>query len=260
MVEAGIKVAVYNQAHLDAIDSVWPDWFTMQRGDNIPDGVFSLFPMRYDSRRKERDVKIIEDIKKTCKHFIDLTPLEAKNEFLEGKGSVIYDHRNCKIYCNISQRATLPALNAYIEELNKISKKPWTAIHFSAKDKKGVPIYHTDCLFQLLNKHALVCLSSLTETDKAKVISELTSPEKNITPYELMDISFEEAETMCCNVLNVINDKNENVLLISKLAERNYSKDHKEILDAHYKIVANDVETLEFVGGGSTRCLLAEYF
>lgn len=260
MKDAGIDVALYKQANLDALDSVWPDWFTIQRSDIIPDGVFSLFPMRCESRRKERDELIIADLKKTCKHFIDISALEAKNEFLEGKGSVIYDHRNCKLYVNLSQRATLPALKVYVEELNKISLKTWSIVTFSGKDKNSFPIYHTDCFFQLLNKHALVCLSALNETDKKLVIDELTNPEKNVTPYEIIDISFEEAEHMCCNIFNVLNDKRENVLLISKNAEKSYTPQHMELLSKHYKILSNDVSTMEYVGGGSTRCLLAEFF
>jgi hypothetical protein len=46
----------------------------------------------------ERDAEIIEKFKKTYKHFIDLSHWEEKGLALEGKGSVVFDYRNTKIY------------------------------------------------------------------------------------------------------------------------------------------------------------------
>ncbi len=260
MKAAGVDVVVYDQEDLTAYDSIFPDWFTIQRGDSIPGGVLTIFPMRHPSRRRERSTKIIEELKKTCKHFIDLTGLEATEQFLEGKGSVIYDHRNNKIYCCNSTRATLTAIDAYVTELNKISLKPWRAVVFTGKDDAGNVIYHTDCMLQLLDKHALVCANSLTKEQRDMVVKELTDPALNVKPYQVVEISFEEVKHMCCNILNVINNKGENVLLMSRQASENYTKEHMELLSAHYKLVASDVTTIEKQGGGSTRCLLAEYF
>ncbi len=257
---AGVDVVVYDQEDLTAYDAIFPDWFTVQRGDSIPDGVLTVFPMRYPIRRKERSDKMIEELKKTCKHFIDLRGLEATEQYLEGKGSVIYDHRNNKIYCCNSGRATLQAIEHYVKELNKISTKPWRAVIFKGKDREGRLIYHTDCMLQLLEKHALVCVSALDKDEKEHVLDELTNPAKNVEPYSILDISFEEDEHMCCNILNVINDKGENVLLMSKQAFENYTKEHKDVLAANYRLVPSDVSLIEQVGGGSTRCLLAEYF
>lgn len=260
MKNAGIEVVTYEQEDTTAYDAIFPDWFTIQRGTSIPDGVLTVFPMKYPSRRKERSTKIIEELKKTCKHFIDLTDLEAKEEFLEGKGSVIYDHRNNKIYCCNSARASLNAINKYIEELNKISLKPWKPVIFTGKDNKGNVIYHTDCMLQLLGKHALVCAESLDSTQKEMVLKELTDPTLNIDPYDVVEISYEEVTHMCCNVLAVTNNKGESVLLTSKQASDNYTKEHYDFLKKHHKMVSSDVGTIELLGGGSTRCLLAEYF
>ena len=266
MMDAGIEVISYVQNDPKAPDSIYPDWFTVQRGPSIPDGVLTLFPMRYPSRRKERDEKIINELKKTCKYFIDLTYLEASDQFIEGKGSVIYDHRNNKLYCCISPRATIAAVEAYVTELNKISLKPWKAVVFTGVDQNGQPIYHTDCMLQILDKHVLLCVKSLDRatdqgtidrSQRERVISELTDP-KSAHPYQVVDISYEEVNHMCCNIFNVINKKNENVLLMSKQASENYTPDHLMLLKTNYEIVVSDVTTIEKLGGGSTRCLLAE--
>lgn len=63
-------------------------------------GVFILYPMFHKSRRNERDPKIIEDLKKKYKYFIDLREFEAEDKALEGKGSLVFDYRNKKIFCS----------------------------------------------------------------------------------------------------------------------------------------------------------------
>lgn len=257
---AGVEVVVFDQKDPVAYDSIFPDWFTVQRCPAVPDAVLTLFPMKYPSRRRERDDKIIEELRKSCKHLIDMRELEKEEEFLEGKGSVIYDLKNNKIYCCNSARASLNAINKYIEELNKISLKPWRAVVFTGKDKEGKVIYHTDCMLQIIKGRALVCAESLSKEQEEIVIRELTDPELNVESYEVVKISYEEVSHMCCNVFNVINNKGESVLLVSKQAFENYKREHLELLQKHYKLVVNDVTTIETLGGGSTRCLLAEYF
>ncbi len=43
-----------------APDAIFPDWFTTHKNDDIPDGVFILYPMKHHSRQLERDHEIIE--------------------------------------------------------------------------------------------------------------------------------------------------------------------------------------------------------
>jgi hypothetical protein len=38
-------------------------------------------------------------LSKNYKHFIDLSHWEEKEKALEGKGSIVFDYRNCKMYC-----------------------------------------------------------------------------------------------------------------------------------------------------------------
>jgi hypothetical protein len=43
---------------------VFPDWFTTHKNDDIPEGVFILYPMKHKTRQLERDEEIIEKLKK----------------------------------------------------------------------------------------------------------------------------------------------------------------------------------------------------
>ncbi len=264
IVKAGVGVKVFKQPSRDAVDAVFPDWFTVQRGNISSEGVLSVFPMRFETRRKERDNTIIDELKKGCKHFIDISYMEKEGKFLEGKGSLIYDHRNRKIYCCTSDRVSPIALEVYMREINKISAKPWTSVTFLGKDNANKVIYHTDCMLQLLNEHVLVCLDAFKEPGQREmVLDELTNPAKNEHPYKkehIVNLSFDEVGHMCCNVINVVNNEGDHIILMSKQAYTSYSVAHREELKKHYKLVYCDLKTLEDVGGGSARCLMAEYF
>ncbi len=261
IMKAGVNVQLYVQHNEKALDSVFPDWFTIQRGNVAAEGLLTIFPMCHPSRRLERNPALIAELRKECKYFVDLSALESKGEVLEGKGSVLYDHRNYKIYCCISTRACESALQNYLVEINKISKHPWKAVTFQGKDRNGDLIYHTDCMMQLLAKHVVLCGATLEEAERARLVDELSNPAKNSHPYKVIsDISFEEMGKMCCNIINVKNHCGEDVILMSKKAYKGYSPEHRRILSENYKLMYTDIETLEEVGGGSVRCLLAEYF
>jgi hypothetical protein len=84
-----------------APDSIFPDWFTTHKNSDIPEGVFILYPMKHPSRQVERDLEIIKELRKQYKHFIDLSYWENHGKALEGKGSLVFDYRNHKIYCSL---------------------------------------------------------------------------------------------------------------------------------------------------------------
>jgi len=104
--KVGIKVHEFKHKDGRAPDSVFPDWFTTHKNDEIPEGVFILYPMKYKSRQLERDAEVISTLRKNYKHFIDLSHWERKGLALEGKGALVFDYRNQKMYCSLSPRAS----------------------------------------------------------------------------------------------------------------------------------------------------------
>ncbi len=218
--------------------------------------------MKCPSRRKERLSSLIRDLKKLYIHFIDLTHFEQKGEFLEGKGSCVFDTRNQKIYCNISDRTHLSVAKFLILSLNKISNEPWKLVSFHAVDINNKSIYHTDCMLTVFNKHIAICLEAIKNNEeKLKVIKEITDDELNPRgKYELLNLSSSEIEHMCANCFMLRKENEELAIFMSKRAYIGYSNEHMEILKDNYGIVVSVVDTLEDVGGGSCRCLLAELF
>jgi hypothetical protein len=128
-----IDVKVFDQAHKEALDSVFPNnWFSTHHDEDFPEGLLIIYPVKSPLRRLEKSPEIISYLKGLYKDFIDLSYLEAENEFLESTGCLIFDFQGKKIYCSVSERATAKAINTFAEEFNKRSKNPYKLITFSA--------------------------------------------------------------------------------------------------------------------------------
>jgi len=242
-------------------DAIFPDWFTTHKNNDIPEGVFILYPMRHHSRQLERDEIIIERLKKQYTHFIDLTKWESRDLALEGKGSLVFDYRNQKIFCSLSQRANKEVVDDLINEWNKISRRPYRPVTFSSFDKHDDQIYHTDCMLTLLHDHVVVSLVCIKdENEKSNLIKELTDTKINKHTYEIIDITRDEVEGMCANMFNLRDGEGNNAIIMSDRARRTYEESKFELLNSRYKILVANIDMIEYVGGGSTRCMLAEKF
>ena len=113
------------------------------------------------SRRKERTQAVVDSLKKDYKHVIDLTPFEEKDMALEGKGAVVFDHRNHQFFINTSQRSCPEVALEMLKQWNSISSEPYRIVFLEAYDWEGRRIYHTDCLLTILHDHVLFCSSAI---------------------------------------------------------------------------------------------------
>jgi hypothetical protein len=149
--------------------------------------------MKYQSRRNERTPEIIARLQKGYKYTIDLTHFEKQGLALEGKGAIVFDHRNRTFYCARSQRSHIEVINELVERFNELAINskafPYKAVTFEAKDQRGDVIYHTDCLMSLHAKHVTVCLDAIRNpAEKAALIDSLT---KGTHPVSILELSLE---------------------------------------------------------------------
>ena len=70
--------------------------------------------------------------------MIDLTHFEKEGKALEGKGSVVFNHRSRCFYVAISNRAHAEVVDKFVEEWNKICldglNNPYKSVTFQAID------------------------------------------------------------------------------------------------------------------------------
>ncbi len=148
-----------------------------------------------------------------------------------------------------------------IIQWNKISSKAYKAVTFSAYDRKGNVIYHTDCMLTLLYDHAVVCVTAIKDKrERKRLMIELTNPPLNTRPYQILEIDRMEIEGMCANMFNLVDNEGNNVIVMSDRARRTYDPEKFQELLENYKVIVANIDMIEHVGGGSTRCMLAEKF
>ena len=127
---------------------------------------------------------------------------------------------------------------------------------FNAYDENKEKIYHTNVMLSIGEKYAVICAESIIDNKrKSKVIETLESAEK-----EVLDISFKQMRSFCANILEVRNSENEHCLIMSEKARKAFTSEQIKRLERHCKVISSPLNIVEEIGGGSSRCMLAELF
>ena len=116
-------------------------------------------------------------------------------------------------------------------------------------------------MMTLLHDHAVVCMTTLNNKKERKnLVVELSNPPLNRHPYKILEIDRLEIEGMCANMFNLVDSNGKNTVIMSDRARRSYDPEKFEELQENYKVIVANIDMIEHVGGGSTRCMLAEKF
>ncbi|MRX28572.1 arginine deiminase-related protein [Kangiella sp. HZ709] len=228
-------------------DAVFPNnWFST---DEL--GQITLFPMKTENRKAEvRPSELIALANKSGYQQKELTNISDSQQILEGTGSIIFDHKNKIAYAAISDRCEKNIFEQYAKD------NGYQAISFESKSSNGKPFYHTNVMLSIGEGFAAICVDAITESDRDKVIGSLKAHHKQI-----IELSLEQTEkSFCANILQLRNLRGELLIVMSDSAYHGFSKEQKNLLKLHGKLVPCPIDTIESVGGGSARCMLAENF
>lgn len=230
----------------DTPDSIFPNnWVSFHHG------VVVLYPMQAENRRRERSLNFIHHIaeknKLSLDQVIDLSHEESNGKYLEGTGSIVFDHYNKKAYASLSERTD----QSLLEDICKTLK--YEAIYFNAVDENNFPIYHTNVMMAIGEKFAVICLDSIKNIEeKEKIIQSLKTNNK-----EIIEISYDQMNHFCGNILQ-LKGNDDYVIAMSKTAFNHFTEAQKIQLEQHGKIAYSDISTIETHGGGSVRCMICE--
>ena len=246
LMKAGIEVNVFSPTdEIISPDGVFPNnWFS-----TTPNGQLILYPMMAANRRMERREELIDRIKKNYSETIDLTYLEKDEHYLEGTGSLVIDHENKIVFASLSQRTNKKALL----EWNK--KMKYEINTFESVDHNNEIIYHTNVVMSLADGFAIVCLDAIKEKKDRDVIQEKLSS-KN----ELIIISKEQLHLFCGNCIGLKNNSGEQFIVMSTQAYHGFTEKQKNRMIRYATIIHSGLTTIETIGGGSARCMIAELF
>ena len=245
----GVNVTVIEDSLLPPKpDAIFPNnWASFHA-----DGKVILYPLCAPNRRPERRMDIIETLKEKflVKEVIDLSYYEKENRFLESTGSIIFDRENKIAYACLSPRTDK---NIFIEVCNLLQYKP---IYFSAIDKNGQAIYHTNVMMCVGSRFCVICLESITEKQERETICNSLIN----TGHQIIDISFEQTSNFAGNMLELSTGHQQNILVLSQTAYESLQNQQKAILESLVELVPISIKTIETIGGGSARCMIAEIF
>jgi len=227
-------------------DAVFPNnWISFHH-----DGTVFLYPMLSAIRNTERRADIIENLKQHFKigNAIDLTGSE--NQILEGTGSMVFDHANRIVYACLSPRTSKDLLEKFASTVG------YVPVSLVCLDASGAEIYHTNVVMCIGEKFAVVCLDTIKNSaERSLVFGSLRE-----TNHEIVEISFEQMNRFAGNMLEVRSRQGKSFLLMSGAARKSLNKSQIEQIEKHAEILSSDIETIEAVGGGSVRCMMAEIF
>lgn len=246
--DAGVRVIV----GADTVQPIKPDavfpnnWVSFHA-----DGTVVLYPMEAPNRRLERREDLILQVAREGNfrilRTIDLTAHEAQQKFLEGTGSLVLDRPGRLAYACSSSRTQLDALADFAQVLD------YRVVSFEALGREGSPVYHTNVVMSVGKSFAVLCAESIPSPEsRASVMALLRD-----TGHELVDISMAQMQCFAGNLLELDSRKGP-VIAISALAWEHLDAAQRRVLEAHGSIVAARIPTIERIGGGSVRCMLAE--
>ena len=232
-------------------DSIFPNnWISMHQ-----DGTVVLYPMCAVNRRWERRNDILEILKRnfSVKEIIDLSAPENDGKFLEGTGSMIFDHENKIAYGSVSLRLDEPLFREFCE---KFGFEPVVFHSYQTANNERLPIYHTNVMMCVADQFVVICLDCIDdETERVKVVNAIVNSGK-----EIIEISESQMQQFAGNMLQVQNAEGKKFLVMSQSAYQSLTQEQISNIEKYSEIIYSDLETIETNGGGSARCMLAEVF
>lgn len=248
--DAGIEVIVMEaEARAETPDALFPNnWFSTHA-----DGRLLLYPMATPSRRRERRPERLRAVLASrgypVRETIDFTAMESKGVWVEGTGSMVFDRRLGTVYAVRSPRTHVEAVDQVAGCLG------YRPVFFDAVDGAGLAIYHTNVLMALGERLAIFAASLVPDPrERASVLAALEA-----SGHEHLEISAEQVRHFAGNVL-FLNGISGPVAAISQRAFASLDAPKRRQLERHASPVVCDVATIEHVGGGGIRCMLAEIF
>jgi hypothetical protein len=229
-------------------DEVFPNnWISFHA-----DGSVVLYPMMAPNRRLERRRDLFDELIRSgafvITRVIDLRRHEQHGRYLEGTGSVVFDHRARIAYACRSPRTWAEPLAQLCAALG------FRSVLFDATDRDGAPVYHTNVLLAIGTRFAVICAEAIRNpTERSQVTAALVDSGR-----ELIEIGFPALHRFAGNLLELRGRTP--LIALSRQALDAFDDTIRERLASYGEPVAVDVATIERHGGGSVRCMLAELF
>lgn len=234
-------------------DSIFPNnWISFHENKMI-----ALYPMFAENRRVERrEDEVLELLMEKgfdADEIMDYSSAEEDEIYLEGTGSIILDRVNKIAYAAISPRTDE---ELFIEFCEDFEYSPVIFEAMQTVNGERMQIYHTNVMMCVGDEYAVICLSTLDDkVDKKNVVDHLKKSGK-----EIIDITEEQMHKFAGNMLQVGGMGPSKYLVMSQTAFESLTQEQIAQIEKFNPILTVDIHTIETLGGGSARCMMAEVF
>lgn len=248
--DAGIRVHVFNDTpEPPKPDAVFPNnWVSFHA-----DGTLVLYPMLAPNRRLERRMDVLQTLSEQgfrIQQTIDLSVHEQSQQYLEGTGSLVLDRINRVAYACLSPRTDIDVLGEFAQRLD------YELVIFNANDAFGRPIYHTNVLMAVGTRFAVLCVEAIAAHERDAVLHALRT-----TGHEVIEITLEQMTGFAGNVLELRSTSGQLHVAMSQRAFAAFTPPQRQHLtNLAGPVLCSAIPTIERLGGGSVRCMLAELF
>lgn len=234
-------------------DSIFPNnWISFH--ENKTAAIYPMFAKnRREERREDEVFEVLDEKGFELEEIMDYTSAEDEGIFLEGTGSIILDHVNKIAYAAISPRTDE---ELFIEFCEDFEYSPIVFRAYQTVDGERKEIYHTNVMMCVADDYTIICLSTLDDKEDLKTV---TASLRN-SGKEIIEITEDQMNKFAGNMLQVGGIGNSKYLVMSQTSYDSLTKEQIATIEKHNPIIPVDINTIETLGGGSARCMIAEVF
>ena len=249
---AGVEVNVEDdQNDVVVPDAVFPNNWISFDGDRR---LIILYPMMAETRRKERRQELVQRWRRKLGAVVlDFSGYEEEGKFLEGTGSMVLDRQHNVLYACSSGRTHPDVVRHFCK---MFGYKP---IIFSASQRVSdqlKPIYHTNVMMSIGEDIAIVCLDTIRDQQERDTVRQSLEA----SGKKIVCITEDQVNRFLGNILQLYNQEGNKLTVMSTTAYNSLQASQRELIESSSSIVHSSVDTIEALGGGSVRCMIAEVF
>ena len=252
---SGINVLVLESSRkhdkVKTPDAVFPNnWVTIDHHGSV-----MVFPMKTPNRRAETGrINDVMGLLKQSGYVTQARPTyigDGSHHALEGTGAMVLDHQDKVAYAALSERCNAHLLESYTQ-----ARSYAAPVAFHTRGSGGKPFYHTNVMMSVGDGFAVVCSEAIADPqERQQVLADLRRT------HEVIEISLQQTEMhFCANILQVANNAGKPFIVMSQNAYNGFTEVQRQQLAKYGELLPVDIHTIESVGGGSARCMMAEVF
>lgn len=248
LTDAGVEVLVLEDSREPSKpDAIFPNnWVSFHA-----DGTMVLYPMATKARRLERESDRLRDLLSSSgldvRRVVDLSFHERNGHFLEGTGSLVLDRPGQRAYASLSPRTDPVPLADFDDRLD------FSTLLFDAHDRSGRPIYHTNVLMSLGTSFALLCPEVVAREYREILIGEIEAAGRT-----LVQVDYDQLGQFACNLIELRSRAGQPLIALSSAALASFRPEQRRLLESFGDLIDVPIPTIEAVGGGSVRCMVAD--